>query len=177
MNPTICYSMKHMDAQNSHSKWYEKKYCTLPILMEKRGINGPCYSYNFTTHIMATAAAATATTKLWARIDNWEKGGMWSTNITLKLPHIVKITLHKFHNLFYCWKYWRPYDDTLTLSLSLLLFTIPIYPYLCHSLSSSLSLGILCILPCGSGIQTQLHTRMHNALCTHHHPEQVFDIA
>lgn len=56
--------------------------------------NSPCHSNSLIMHI----------TKMWVRINGRgaKKSGMWSTNITLELPHVVKITLHKFHNLFYC---------------------------------------------------------------------------
>lgn len=141
MNSTISYIMKHMDSQNSYSK-YKKMACQWNLLQtilkkkEESKLNGPCYSYDFITHTIAIAAAT------WARIDNWEKGGMWSTNIKhhFELPHIVKITLHKFHNLFYCWKYWRPYDDTHTISHSYCFSCL--LPHLYHDLSLSLPLCV-----------------------------------
>lgn len=125
MNSTICYSMKHIDGQNSRSR-RKKTHCTLTILMKKEESTARAIVTAFTAY---NSNSNSSNTKIiWARIDNWEKGWMWSTNITLKLPHIVKITLHKFYNLFYCWKHWRPYDDTHTRTHSLY------YPYLCGSL-------------------------------------------
>lgn len=76
------------------------------ISAEKRNTNS-------TDHVIVMTLLHTAVHSKIVSMHQWpserekERGRkrqnkMWSPNITFKLPHIIKITLHKFRNLFYC---------------------------------------------------------------------------